>query len=186
MSWYRRWRREGGVFFFTVVTYQRRKLLTNDAARTYLREAIERTRAERPFETLAIVFLPDHLHAVWRLPTGDADYSTRWRLIKSRFTRALNGSNACVQSTHPTASHLRRGERAIWQRRFWEHVIRDAADLKRHVDYIHYNPVKHGLVDAASDWPHSSFHRYLEMEEYGPDWGRAEPAALKNWVAPRE
>ena len=185
MSWYRRWRREGGLFFFTVVTYQRRKLFTNEKARTCLREAIERTRADRPFETLAIVLLPDHLHVVWRLPLGDADYSTRWRLIKSRFTRAWI-SGACVQSTHPTASHGRRGECAIWQRRFWEHMIRDADDLKRHVDYIHYNPVKHGLAETASAWPHSSFHRYVELGEYEEDWGQAEPAALKNWPTPRE
>ena len=186
MSWYRRWRREGGVFFFTVVTYQRRNLLTGDKARSCLREAIERTCAERPFEALAIVLLPDHLHAVWRLPKGDDDYSTRWRLIKARFTRACTGGGACVRSTHPTASRRRRGEREVWQRRFWELAIRDADDLKRHVDYIHYNPVKHGLVKVVSDWPHSTFQRYQEMGEYDWDWGKAEPTILRNWSAPGE
>ena len=178
---YRRWRQPGGVYFFTLVSHQRCPILIEPTFRVALREAWEATRSERPFETPAVVLLPDHLHCLWRLPEGDDDYSTRWRMIKTRVTRALGGRAAPVGS-----SRERRREGSVWQRRFWEHVIRDETDLKRHTDYIHYNPVKHGHVERAGDWPYSTFQRYLRLGEYDVDWGRAEPETLAAWAGPRE
>jgi putative transposase len=118
-----------------------------------------------PFETIAICILPDHIHAVWSLPTGDADFPLRWSLIKSSFSRGL------VHESPRTPSKISRRERGLWQRRYWEHVIRDDADLARHVDYIHFNPVKHGYVTQVRDWPHSSFHRYVARGDLPSDWG---------------
>jgi putative transposase len=112
----------------------------------------------------AVVVLPDHLHTVWTLPRDDSDYSSRWRAIKSRFTRAIRKRGV---SLIPNA----KGEYDLWQRRYWEHTIRDMDDLQRHVDYIHYNPVKHGLVKRVADWPFSSFHRYVRLGWISPDWG---------------
>ncbi len=167
MSNYRRWRVAGGSYFFTVVTHQRRPWLTTPAARRLLRAAFRSERSRRPFRVTAIVLLPDHLHAVWELPPGDADYATRWRRIKTLFTRAWSPRDA-----HAAAiSESRRKEQAVWQRRFFEHTCRDEADVKRCVDYIHWNPVKHGLVDRVRDWSWSSFHRYVKLGEYSIDWG---------------
>jgi putative transposase len=118
----------------------------------------------RPFETVAICILPDHLHAIWTLPEGDVDFSSRWNLIKSGFSRGL-------EAGLPSSSKLRKREKGIWQRRFWEHTIRDDADLERHVDYIHFNPVKHGFVTRVRDWSLSSFHRYVEQDILPLDWG---------------
>jgi len=131
---------------------------------------------ELAFETIAIVLLPDHLQAIWSLPRNDHDYSARWKRIKDRFTKAwlkLGGSEDQV-----TASQQRRGHRGIWQRRFWEHTIRDEIDLENHADYIHYNPVKHGLVSRPRDWPYSTFHRFVKAGQYAIDWGRCEPPHL--------
>jgi putative transposase len=120
-----------------------------------LREAFRSIRDRHPFTIEAFVLLPDHLHCIWTLPQGDCDFSTRWRLIKSQFTR-----NCMVGDRLPvSASRSSKGEQPIWQRRFWEHLIRNDEDFRRHVDYIHYNPVKHGLVRNASEWPYSSFGR---------------------------
>ena len=163
--------RIGQVFFFTVVTHDRREILATEPARKALRAAIQVVRSERPFSITAIVVLPDHLHAVWELPRGDSDYSTRWRLLKSRFTRLwldAGGGEGLV-----SWSRGRIGEKGIWQRRFYEHTCRDDADLKRCVDYIHINPVKHRLVARAIEWPWSSFHRYVRLGEYPSDWGGA-------------
>jgi putative transposase len=119
---------------------------------------------QRPFETVAICILPDHLHAIWTLPQDDSDFATRWNLIKGGFSRGLpTGSRSA-------SKHARR-EKGIWQRRYWEHLIRNDTDLTRHVDYIHFNPVKHGLVTRVTDWPHSSFHRYVERGDLPADWG---------------
>jgi putative transposase len=123
-----------------------------------------------PFQTIAICVLPDHLHAVWSLPLGDADFPLRWSLIKSGSSRGLPGN------MQPSSSKIARRERGIWQRRYWEHAIRDDADLERqglerHVDYIHFNPVKHGHVSQVCDWPHSSFHRYVARGVLPLDWG---------------
>jgi putative transposase len=120
----------------------------------------------------AIVILPDHLHAVWTLPDGDRDFALRWRLIKAAFSRGLSAGERI------SASRARKAERGIWQRRYWEHTLRDDDDLARHIDYIHFNPVKHGHVARVVDWPHSSFHRMVERGVYPADWGghAADPA----------
>ena len=166
---YRRARVPGGTYFFTVVTHGRAPFLTRDVARQSLHEAIDEIRDHHPFTLDAIVLLPDHLHAIWTLPRGDVDYSTRWRLIKKSFTQRYlaRGGSERAKST----SRSLQGERGIWQRRFWEHCCEDELDLKRCVDYLHLNPVKHQLVDRVSNWPWSSFHRYVERGEYEPTWG---------------
>ena len=142
-------------------------------ARELLHAAIQTVRAARPFDLVATVLLPDHLHAVWTLPEDDADYSTRWRQIKEAFTR-LHRDQGGVDGT-PSASRQRRAERAVWQRRFWEHTCRDQDELNRCIDYIHWNPVKHGLVREVRAYPWSSFHRYVEQGDYPLDWGAADP-----------
>jgi putative transposase len=165
MSRYRRAKFEGGCFFFTVTLADRSSdLLVRNVER--LRRMYKAAHERRPFETIAIVILPDHLHAIWTLPPGDADFSARWSLIKSGFSRGL------VADAQPAASKLIKRERGLWQRRFWEHAIRDDAHLARHVDYIHYNPVKHGFVGRVRDWPYSSFHRYVAQDHLPADWGR--------------
>lgn len=169
MSDYRRCYIPGGCYFFTVVTYQRRPLFRDPANIALLREAMRRVKASHPFEVQAMVVLPDHLHSLWRLPEGDADFSTRWREIKNQVSKGID-----------TPINHRR-EKQVWQRRFWEHAIRDLNDWRRHVDYIHFNPVKHGLVSAAADWPHSSFARRVAEGWYPPQWGREEPAELRGW-----
>ena len=159
MTDYRRWRVTGGTYFFTVVTEGRRPFLVDELARTCLREAIRIVRTRRPFQIDAIVLLPDHLHTVWSLPENDSDYSTRWRLIKRRFTRAYLAAGGAEANT--SASRRAKGERSLLQRRFFEHTCRDGADMKRCVDYVHVNPLKHGLVSRVANWPWSSFHRYV-------------------------
>jgi REP-associated tyrosine transposase len=164
MPRYRRRRIEGGFFFFTVTLADRSSdLLVREIER--LRRIYGSVERRRPFETVAICILPDHLHAIWSLPEGDADFSTRWSLIKAGFSRGLN------MPGDRSASKVRKRERGIWQRRFWEHAIRDDDDLRRHVDYTHFNPVKHGLVSRVADWPFSSFHRYVDRGEFPIDWG---------------
>jgi len=161
---YRRSRQPGGTYFFTLALAERRgDLLVRHIAA--LREALRAERLRTPFVTLAAVVLPDHLHAVWRLPPGDADYSNRWRRIKAAFSRALPDGERISES------RAGKGERGIWQRRFWEHTIRDPVDLQRHIDYVHINPVKHGLVRQVAAWPHSTFHEYVARGVYPPDWG---------------
>jgi putative transposase len=152
----------GGTFFFTVTVADRRSsvLVERIAA---LRAAFRVTRSETPFAIDAIVVLPDHLHTIMTLPPDDSDFSGRWRRIKSLFTRRIAAQDETLQN--------KRGEYAVWQRRFWEHTVRDETDFARHVDYIHYNPVKHGLVSRARDWPYSSFHRYVRQELLPEDWG---------------
>jgi len=171
MADYRRWRVAGGTYFFTVVTEQRRPWLCGEVARRCLRDAIRVVRAKLSFRIDAIVLLPDHLHAVWSLPEGDSDYSTRWRLIKKRFTR--NFLKAGGVEGDVSASRVAKGERSVWQRRFFEHTVRDEADMKRCVDYVHVNPLKHRLVGRVRDWPWSSFHRYVRLGEYAVEWGDA-------------
>lgn len=151
MSRYVRLRIPGATIFFTLALSDRRSdLLIREVDR--LRDAVRRTRAERPFHIDAWVVLPDHLHCVWTLPQGDSDFSTRWSVIKARF--ALS-----VAAADKRASHISRRERGVWQRRFWEHHIRDADDFEAHVTYCWLNPVKHGLVAHAAEWPFSSWHR---------------------------
>lgn len=167
MSDYRR-ARGGSTYFFTVVTYKRQPILCLDDSVKALREAIRDVRKERPFEAKAWVLLPGHLHCVWELPEGDLDYSVRWALIKKGFTKRMKGR---IETPLLNLSRIKHREAAVWQRRFWEHRIRDEADLRRHCDYIHYNPVKHGLADSPKDWKHSTFHRYVEAGIYPEGWG---------------
>ena len=159
----------GQVFFFTVVTHERRLILTTDRGRAALRCAIQAVRAEHPLRIVAMVLLPDHLHAVCELPADDLDYSTRWRLIKSRFTSLWTESGGGEGLVGQ--SRRRKAERGIWQRRFYEHTCRDENDRKRCVDYVHVNPLKHRLVSRVIDWPYSSFHRDVRLGEYPSDWG---------------
>ena len=132
---------------------------------------MRKVRRNRPFETVAFALMPDHLHAVWTLPEGDAAYSPRWTLIKRWFSATI------PQREARSASRAAKGERAIWQRRFWEHTVRDAADFARHVDYVHFNPVKHGLAAHAGDWPYSSFRRAVARGDYPTDWAHDGDAA---------
>ena len=163
MSRYRRAKIEGGIFFFTVALADRSSdLLVREIDR--LRRSYNTMQERIPFETIAICILPDHLHALWHLPDGDADYAARWNLFKSLFSRGLPAAKT------RSASKVAKREKGIWQRRYWEHAIRNEADFERHVDYIHYNPVKHGLVTRVVDWPHSSFRRYVERGMLPADW----------------
>lgn len=170
MSRYRR-SNEGRTFFFTVVTRERRRILCTDLARIAMRNAIRETRRSMPFEIVAFVILPDHLHAIWELPERDLDYSSRWRSIKSHFTRAWNDGGG--ETGDISDSRAAKGEAGVWQRRFFEHTVRDERDLRRCVDYVHVNPLKHGLVERVVDWPWSSFHRFVRLGEYAPERGSA-------------
>ena len=163
MTAYRRYRLKGGCYFFTVALAERRGSLLTDNIQG-LRTAFREVKQAHPFEIEAIVILPDHLHCIWTLPEGDDDFSTRWRQIKAAFSRQLPKTERCSKS------RCNKGERGIWQRRFWEHAIRDEVDYQRHADYIHYNPIKHGYVIRAVDWPYSSFHRLVKLGVYSNDW----------------
>ena len=174
MPQYRRTRIPGGVYFFTVVTFGRKPILTDQTPREILHTAWVKTKQCLPFQTEALCLLPDHLHCIWRLPEGDADFSMRWKEIKRFFTLGYLKHNGTGGTRN--ASRRKKGEAAIWQRRFWEHVIRDEEDFNNHVAYIHFNPGKHGLVKQASDWPWSSFHRYVELGWVDPDWGGVDVA----------
>jgi putative transposase len=177
MTQYRRAKFPGGYYFFTVVTYRRRRFLADDLSRACLGSAWQNVRMDRPFDVVAFCLLPDHLHCLWRLPEGDNDFSQRWMLIKKGFTRRYlkAGGRECGQSL----SRDKKRERGLWQRRFWEHQIRDEDDLHKHVDYIHYNPVKHGLVDTVENWPWSTyrkfvlegFYRHRVLSDYDGDFG---------------
>jgi putative transposase len=160
---YRRNRVPGGTYFFTVALHDRRSdlLVTHIDA---LRDAVRRVRAKSPFHIDAWVVLPEHMHCLWTLPEGDSDFSERWRMIKTFFSRSL-------PRTEPLSSAMaERGERGIWQRRFWEHTIRDDRDYAAHMDYTHFNPVKHGLAQHPADWPFSSFRRCVTAGIYPADW----------------
>jgi putative transposase len=161
---YRRAFVPGGCWFFTVNLLDRRQTLLADHIET-LRESIAATCQDYPFTIDAFVVLPDHLHAILSLPQGDSDFSTRWRLIKNRFAKAL------PKDEQLSAVRIRRNERGIWQRRFWEHLVRDEADFTRHVEYCYINPVKHGLVTRVRDWRYSTFHRDVHAGWFPEDWG---------------
>jgi len=156
---YRRVRIHGGQYFFTVVTHNRKPVLCEPNNVALLRASMKYVMERHPFTIDAFVLLPDHLHCLWTLPDDDADFSTRWRLIKSTVTREWAKSNDARQP------------QKFWQNRFWEHAIRDDRDWRQHVDYIHYNPVKHGLVQSPREWPHSTIHRFIENGLCEPEWG---------------
>jgi putative transposase len=161
---YRRVWHKGGTYFFTVNLLHRKG---NDLLVQHiqsLRQAVKEVKARHPFVIHGWVVLPEHFHCLIQLPPDDADYATRLRLIKVGFSKSL------PKIERRSAVRVRRGERGIWQRRYWEHVIRDEADYRAHLDYIHYNPVKHGWVKQVKDWPYSTFHRWVEQGVYPLDW----------------
>ena len=163
MTAYRRNFVPGATYFFTVALADRRLALLTDHIDA-LRAGFREIRLRHPFAIEAVVVLPDHLHAIWTLPEGDRDFSTRWSLIKANFSRAL------PRDEPVSHSRRRKRERGIWQRRYWEHTLRDARDFTRHMDYIHFNPLKHGHVGRVRDWPYSSFHRLVRLGVYPADW----------------
>jgi putative transposase len=169
MSRYRRSLLAGGTYFFTVVMYRRQSILCDEILRTALRAAIESVRINRPFTIDAWVLLPDHLHCIWTLPEMDTDFSTRWMMIKRKVSLACSAHYR--RADWITSSKQKHRESTIWQRRFWEHQIRDETDYAHHLDYLHYNPVKHGLVSQVKNWPYSSFHRHVERGIYDEEWG---------------
>ena len=165
---YRRLQVEGGWFFVTVVTHRRRPILARSMARAWLRQSIREVRKVRPFAIRAMVLLPEHWHAIIELPQGDDNLSGRINGIKRGFTtRYLAGGG---REAPVSAGAARKRSRGVWQGRFWDHALRDAGDFKMHLDYIHANPVKHGLVARPGDWKWSSFARYVRAGEYPPDW----------------
>ena len=151
----------GSTFFFTVVARRRRPILCVPEVRHLLREVTLELRTRRPFEIDAWVLLPEHLHCIWTLPEGDRDFSARWGWLKKEVTRRLRAMPA----------HSRIADPSVWQNRFWEHRIRDEVDYARHCDYVHYNPVKHRLVNRVRDWPWSTFHRFVAQRIYPKTWG---------------
>jgi putative transposase len=164
---YRRIFIPGGTYFFTLVTFERRPIFSTSETIEILRNAIRFTMNILPFSIVAYVILPDHMHFIWTLPPDSSDYSTRWKMIKGRF------SNNWLEKRTESALSSRRhkGELDVWQRRFWEHLIRDEDDLQHHVEYIHFNPVKHGLVHSVREWEYSSFKKYVRDGLYEMDWG---------------
>jgi putative transposase len=168
MSYYRRRRSAGGVYFFTVVTEDRARILIEDRARELLHHSIRACQATRPFTLTAMVLLPDHFHAIWELPQDENDYSTRLSFIKANFTRQWLASGGAESAR--SASRVTHRRRGVWQRRFWEHEIRDADDFERHLNYIHYNPVKHGLAPCPHQWQWSTFQRWVQKDVYQHEW----------------
>ena len=158
MSNYRRAKTPGASYFFTVVTHQRRPVFNNETTVQILRDAFRDEMQRRPFEIEAAVILPDHIHCIWKLPEHDADFSSRWREIKKAVTKRI--------STNKNAMY----EGSVWQRRFWEHQLRHERDWRMHMDYIHYNPVKHGYVKTPLHWKWSTFRRWVERGAYESDW----------------
>lgn len=167
MSDYKRAYQPGALYFFTVVTHQRRPIFSSHGNVKRLRDAFLFVRSKRPFKVEAIVVLPDHIHCIWRM-WDDPDFSLRWRLIKTYFSRFSDPNGESNQRER------------IWQPRFWEHLIRDDEDFWRHLHYIHFNPVKHGYVTRPADWPHSSFGRFVRLGWYEKDWGQVQPELITN------
>jgi len=156
--------------FFTVVTYNRQRFLCQPENVELLRNAFRYVMKQHPFKIDSFVLLPEHLHCIWTLPQGDDNYSTRWQLVKSYFSRHCES----LYQEGVSVSREKRKGRLVWQNRFWEHVIRDDDDFAKHVDYIHYNPVKHGLVRSPKDWEYSSFKRYVQVGMYDEMWGEGQ------------
>ena len=169
---YVRYRIKGGCYFFTVNLLERKKTLLVDHI-DLLRESVRVCKQKRPFDIDAWVVLPEHMHCIWILPEGDDDFSNRWKMIKTTFSKGL------PVIERRSKVRMNRGERGIWQRRFWEHAIRHEQDYTKHMDYLHFNPVKHGRVKKVIDWPYSSFHRYVENGTYPADWSGGENESLE-------
>ncbi|MCD2449511.1 transposase [Methylicorpusculum oleiharenae] len=166
MSNYRRVFVPGACYFFTVVTWRRTPIFIDEQRVEIFRQAIRKIMQTRPFHIDAMVILPEHLHCIWSMPDGDCDFSSRWREIKKATSRQID------------AATNTRNERFVWQRRFWEHAIRDEDDWRRHMDYIHYNPVKHGLAQRPGDWPWSSFASAVKKGWYDASWGAQSPTTI--------
>jgi putative transposase len=168
MTDYRRIYIPGSTWFFTVNLAERRDnyLLVENI--DLLRAAFRYVKERKPYRINAVVIMPDHLHCIWTLPTGDGDFSMRWNLLKGYFSRAI------PQGERISPSRSKRRERGLWQRRFWAHLLSDQNDFNNHLDYIHWNPVKHGYVRKVVDWPHSSFHRFVEQGVYPMNWGHSD------------
>jgi len=173
---YKRYYTSEQCVFITLVTFQRKPLLIDHIEQW--RSALRLVQTRHPFHILASVVLPDHCHFIMDLPAGDGDFTTRISLFKATFSRFIP-----KVVTVTSASRIKRREREIWQRRFWEHTIRDESDFQRHFDYIHFNPVKHGHVSRCSDWPYLSFHRCVEQGIYSADWGYSEPKEISDLEA---
>lgn len=163
---YRRRLLPGGTYFFTVVTFARRPFLCEPENIELLRHSFRTVKARHPFAIKAFVLLPNHMHCIWTLPPGDDRYPMRWNLIKNAFSKNVDEK----WLKKPSDTRQCKREKAVWQRRYWEHTIRNEDDFIRHIEYIHYNPVKHGLVQAPRQWEHSSFHKFVRQEKYGMDW----------------
>jgi len=176
MSDYRRYFVPGGMYFFTVATYGRRPILTTNHGRKFLHDAVDKILAKRPFRLFATVLLPDHWHLVMQLPSDDVNYSIRLKRIKEEFTRSWLAAG--LSEAMVTDSQQLKGERGIWQPRFWEHTVEDEKDLERCVDYIHWNPRRHDLVQRVRDYRWSSFHRFVEAGQYEIDWGGTKPDCM--------
>ena len=176
---YRRLALPGSTVFLTLVVEGRKPIFRDPELIALLDGAIESVRERHPFEREAHVYLPDHLHVMWTLPDNDADYAKRVRLIKEAFTRAF-----IFRHPPPERSESRqtRSEQAIWQRRYWEHTIRDERDFFAHLDYIHLNPVRHGLISAPNEWVFSSFNSWVDREVYEPRWGSDAMPELPEWA----
>jgi putative transposase len=175
MPEYRRAYLKGGTYFFTVVTFKRIPVFRNAPEIQFFNDCIKATMQNYPFRIDAIVILPDHVHTIWTMPEEDSDFSTRWRLIKKRFSRQYS----CLNPSLISESVVKKQKQSIWQKRFWEHLIRDEEDFNRHCDYIHYNPVKHGLVKSPDTWEYTSYHQFVSKGLYPPNWGISEPEKLQ-------
>ncbi len=167
MSKYKRIYLPNRSYFFTVVTYNRNKLFSNERNIQLLKNAFRYVQQRKPFKIDAICILPDHFHCIWTM-TGDSNYSIRWQMIKTDFSRQYRHKKPEIK------------QKKLWQPRFWEHVLRDQDDFHRHIDYIHYNPVKHGLVESAGKWRYSSFGEFFEQDYYDDGWGDVEPSTIAN------
>jgi putative transposase len=178
MSDYRRVFVHGGTFFFTIVTYNRQPILTSDLSRHILRRVWKIVQHKHPFTCDAICLLPEHLHCLWTLPQNDMNYSIRWSAIKALFSKSYLQEGSKKEKRN--LSRQRKGEAAVWQRRYWEHCIRDDRDFKKHFDYIHYNPVKHNFVTNVCEWKWSSFHTYKAKGYYPEGWGKNDIGPLFN------
>jgi putative transposase len=168
----------GETYFFTVVTFGRRRVFSDERVVKILGDSLRSIRRDAPFRTIAMVVLPDHVHCIWSLPRGDSDFSTSWKRIKREFTVKWIAEGPQDPDVRVSARRRARGERGIWQRRFREHVVRDEQELERLCDDIHYNPVKHGYSARPLDWPWSTFSRFVASGDYPPDWGRTRPTSI--------
>jgi putative transposase len=166
---YRRYFVPGGTYFFTLKTERNAPLFGEESSIHLLGDVLREMQEKWPLTVNAMVFLPDHLHTIWSLPPGDAEYPTRWGWIKKEFTKRYLAEGGQEQPRSRSRRQNRR--RGIWQRRYWEHTIEDVDDFEAHFDYIHWNPVKHGYVRCPKDWPYSSFHRWVKEHVYPPSWG---------------